>query len=197
MRSLQALILTLFFPIVGVAQPETVLSDFYAVQANKHVVLKWVMTQGVTCFGIEIFRSDDSINYDPIGFIPGVCGSNSAEEAYSFADTAPVPNKKVYYKLSFGGLSSSEIIAFEFISVNAEGYSILPEPANRRTNILYLNPSNTRHDLTIFDMNGRSIGIISSNSNKISIDYAHLPDGIYLFILTSEGKSVTGRLILY
>ena len=197
MRSLKALILILFFPIVGFAQPETVLSDFYAVQANKHVILKWVMTQGVTCFGIDIFRSDDSINFVQIGFIPGVCGSNSGEEAYSFTDTAPVPNKKVFYKLSFGGLSSSEIIEFEFVSVSAEGYSILPEQGKRRTNILYLNPSNSPHELKVFDLNGRNIGTVSSNGNKISIDYAHLPNGIYLFILSSENKSVQGKLMLF
>ena len=93
----------LFFSLQGLfAQRHPILGKFYLSENKGTVDLHWSIMEGSTCNGIQIYRSNDSIQFSKIGEISGVCGSISEEQSYTFSDVNPFRNQVNYYRLELG-----------------------------------------------------------------------------------------------
>lgn len=73
--------------------------------------------------------------------------------------------------------------------VNTSIISVYPNPLITNTTILFSN-ENSSVELFIYDMLGREVKKIQSNSNKIIIKKRDLKTGVYILKLTTDGHSV-------
>lgn len=140
------------------------LSGFSAFQKEKTILLFWNIDSGPTCNGISIFHSTDSINFNEIGSISGVCGNSASSTPYSFTHSTPVLNNINYYKLRFGTSQFSEIISLLLNYVEPGNVVITPNPANGVFEIKFNNDKNQTYTLEIVD----SIGRLVLTKNKIT-----------------------------
>jgi len=171
--------------------------DYYeANKTNNAVLLKWAISHGQTCNGITITRSSDSLYFEPIGRIEGVCGSPDASIPYSFIDETPLKNQINYYKLELGVSSFSPIISFNYIDISKQNYQLWPNPAQDQTSIHFENPNFELFQLIIFDSFGRKIEELETKNSFFNLSTSNYPSGIYVFQLISINVKTMGKFMV-
>lgn len=174
------------------AQDTPTIEAFTAYENNGKVHLSWVMTAGSICNGIVILRSNDSINFTYAGDIPGVCGNITSEETYSFVDENPFKNQRNYYKLEFGGLSVSHVIAINVAQLAISGHITVPNPANNVAKVFYNNTDRSSHSITIYNYQGIKQAEMETTYDYFEVDVSALKSGTYYFMITSaKGEVIT------
>ncbi len=123
------------------------------------------------------FRADSTDGVSPITFI-------------FFNDANPTD--KAEYTLEFYvGVSDVQD------ELNAHAFSASPNPVNELVSFRCDNPSQELRQLTIVDINGRTVGTASVNSDAISISTSNLPNGSYAALLSNaNGMMSTTRFIV-
>lgn len=180
------------------AQSHPLLDRFDIFEASGKVYISCVISSGSTCNGIDVLRSEDSVNFIPVGHIGGVCGSSSAPVTYNFIDDNPIKNKPIYYKLELGGYGFTDILSIQIIDTKEFGFQIRPNPTNASTIIYFQNPTNSEHTLNILNSLGGVVLSETTNQNFFSIDVNHIPSGIYPFIISidSFNNKVFGKIVI-
>lgn len=173
------------------------LSNFNVIQDNKQVLLYWTIDSGPTCNGIAIMHSTDSINFEEIGTIAGVCGSSSSSTNYSFKDVSPILNKINYYKirLGFSQFSVIQSLLLEYI----EPGKIIIKP-NPSTDNLFIgfNNKNESFSLMIFNASGSKVfELMDIRENKITINTNAFENGnYYILLMDSEGRIIKEKILI-
>ncbi|PKO97870.1 MAG: hypothetical protein CVU14_09065 [Bacteroidetes bacterium HGW-Bacteroidetes-9] len=200
-NTLKYLLTTLLLNIVVIfsfAQDYNILDKFIATESNGKVFLNWVITSGQTCDGINILRSTNNINFIQIGEIPGVCGSSTTPQPYSFVDENPVFNSVNYYYLELGTTGYSEILEVEIIDTRIGGYQIRPNPVIDKAQIYIDNKKSENHELWLYNLSGAHISTLNTNNEYFEFDAANLSSGIYIFaIINLATSSITkGKIVV-
>lgn len=174
------------------------LNRFNAQHREGIVYLDWVMASGSICLGINIEKSEDSVNFTEIGNIGGICGSLANPMAYAFQDETPIFNKKIYYRLSFPNLGHSELISIVVIDVKKHHYEVNPNPSSGASKINFYNPKGELHHIKILNLSGLQIAELDTTNEVFDIDSGLLGAGIYQFMIYNDSYSniVNGRLII-
>ena len=186
----------MLFPTTGMIAQETILAYFNATENQEEVLLKWAILEGETCNGILITRSTDSLFFEAIGEIGGVCGDPNFQQPYSFVDEAPPKNTTVYYKLELGISDFSEIISIELISKNESGYQVRPQPMRNHGKIYFDNPESNEWEIEIYQMNGQIIYQNITQNNYFEIYTGNWSGGVYIFHLSSSKENIQGKIII-
>ena len=193
-------ILTLFITMTcGLFLSQSILDDF-AIDLNQgKVLLAWTIKSGNVCNGIQIYRSsnEDSVNFELIEDIQGVCGDLSSAVSYTFTDETPIPNKVNYYKLLLGQ-EFSNVLGIEVLLIPVGSYLLKPHPV-RNSSALYFNNSNNHNfELKIFDDFGSIVYLHETNSNKFLLDSTMVASGLYYFTLQNKSnKSIINGKALF
>ena len=174
------------------------LAGFSALQQNKNIELNIVIAGGNTCNGINILRSTDGINFEPVGDIAGICGSSTEDVFYSYTDTDPVPNVINYYRLDLITLGYSSIINIRYVDVEYGKLLIHPNPIQQKASV-YLQAGNS--DLSsyrIIDRFGRILRQVDGiRGNFFELQREDLPPGLYyLEVQTGSRKPVVSSFII-
>lgn len=177
------------------AQQETILDYFEASENQEQVLLKWAISKGETCNGISITRSADSLFFEPIGRIEGVCGSTEFQQPYSFVDKAPLKNQKNYYKLELGTSDFSTVISIQIIDKNEAGYQVIPQPIRNSGKIYFNNPDYDKAVLRIFHLNGQQLSEETSQLDFFQLNLNDYPSGFYLFNIQMNTQIIKGKFI--
>lgn len=178
------------------AQAKTILDYYEANQNQNSILLKWAISKGSTCNGINITRSSDSLYFETIGRIEGVCGSPDFQQPYSFVDESPLKNQMNYYKLELGINEFSEIISLYYLEKNEVGYQIIPQPMHNQGRIYFDNSDRQRWDLSVFNMNGQLIYQSSTKENYFDIETSRFSSGMLFFQLSSNDEQIKGKLLI-
>jgi len=200
MKSYKKQILTLFISMTcGLLSSQSILDDF-AIDLNQgKVLLAWIIKSGNVCNGIQIYRSsnEDSINFELIEDIQGVCGDLSSAVAYTYTDETPTPNKVNYYKLLLGQ-EFSDVLGIEVLFIPSRSYLLKPHPV-RNSSALYFNNSNNHNfELKIFDDFGSIVYLHETNSNRFILDSTMVASGLYYFTLENKSdKSIINGKALF
>jgi len=203
-------IITLLFviSIQAFSQHNAILSRFQAFKDKNRVILNWTIRQGNSCVGIGIFRSTDSIHFETIGEIQGICGSFDAAQNFTFIDENPVKNKTNYYVLELGFTGKTEPpLAVEFIEIGESKSKVVPNPNNGSGTIYFFNPNNENHTLQVYDSQGKHAFIAKSNQDyfsfsldnmeEIEIASFNFPESKYSYIIINQAnKIITSGIIL-
>jgi len=191
------LLLALLFTSTLYAQETMILSGFNGKAADKSVLLQWTIRQGQTCLGTIIERSPDTLHFEPIGEIPGICGSSGSPVPYLFNDESPLVNQVNYYRLELGGQGYSRILAIPYFAEGNSGSLVIPNPANQETRIHFENKEERPFQLTLTDMQGKTVLQQQGSTGMAALELGHLPSGTYFYRVSIKDKPlITGKLLI-
>lgn len=167
-------------------------------QFENSVVVKWTLISGSTCNGTIIERSTDSIHYEPIGSIDGICGSANFNIPYEFTDNSPVRNTRNFYRLEFGRVGFSESLSVFVVILDADGVLVMPNPVSDKSVIHFQNNQNKSFVFTLYDYSGKQVRQLPNvTDDKIVFDKIGLSSGVYFFQLTYEDDvRASGRIVV-
>lgn len=194
------IILTLFIianSIVGYAQHVN-FSNFYLIPNNKQVLLYWTIDSGPTCNGISVWHSIDSVNYNEIGNIGGICGSSSSAIPYNFTDKNPTLNKTNFYKIRLGYSQFSEVKTVQINYTEPGKLIIKPNPSSENVVIEFNNEAANHYQLTVTNSSGNTVYTKENISeSKIELNTTGWSAGTYYVTLAEPGgKKLKDKLII-
>lgn len=188
----------LLFSFISAKAQHVNLSNFYLIPNNKEVLLYWTIDSGPTCNGITVWHSSDSVNYEEIGNIGGVCGSSSSATPYNFTDKSPLLNLVNYYKLRLGYAQFTEVKTITLKYTEPGKLYVYPNPSINQAKIEFNNDRNKEFSLTITNSIGNVIykkeGVTES---EIYLDTSSWNNGSYYITLTDDsGNALKEKLII-
>jgi len=175
-----------------------ILDKYNVFETGGKVYISCTISSGNTCNGIDVFRSEDSLAFNNIGNIAGICGSSGSPVTYDFVDAYPIKNKRMYYKLELGGFGYTSIVSILIIDTEEFGFQVRPNPANEKTIIFFENDSQDEFEINLYNSLGKSLFYQTGTTNQFSLNTASLANGLYFF---SIGKSlgqnkIVGKLVV-
>lgn len=187
--------LFLVLPFMAAAQgPHPILRSFTAFRQPNGIVLKWVIKGGKQCNGTWVFRADESLVFEEINHVEGICGDFTEDETYTYFDPEPISNRYNYYKLEMGfqGLTDTIVVFFE--DFGSDGYLLLTQP-NGNYRILFSNDNNREARLQLFDVSGKLMFEESGMSNDFILEPTGWRAGVYVFRISGVAEgNITGKL---
>ncbi len=162
------------------------LKAFTGTQVKDSVYLFFTMNGGYTCNGIGIERSADSVVFQEIGDIQGVCGDPTNDADFEFVDIAPMTGIN-YYRLDMGNWGWSQVIAVTFRPGRNKGVALSANPCMHPC-ILYFEPQKTVR-LLLSDNSGQVVVDASASGESFSLAPYDLPAGIYHYRLAAGDGS--------
>lgn len=192
------LLIQLLGSFVSLKAQHVNLSNFYLIPNNKEVLMYWTIDSGPTCNGITVWHSSDSINYEEIGNIGGVCGSSSSATPYNFTDKSPLLNSVNYYKLRLGYAQFTEVKTITIKYTEPGKLYVYPNPSINQAKIEFNNDRNKQFSLTVTNSIGNVIykkeDVIES---EIFLDTSSWNNGSYYITLTDDsGNILKEKLII-
>jgi len=196
MQKRYLLLFFLFVSSVLKAQETESLDAINALENNSKVYLRWTMKSGNTCNGIRIYRSLDSINFNTIGQINGICGSSTESISYDFIDESPALNAVNYYTIELGSLGFSKVISVEVLDFKS-GILVRPQPSQTNVELVFKNELSDVYSIQIYNLQGKVLLEKSGNSDRFNIDLSYHPNGIYVYKIynNEKGDLSTGKII--
>lgn len=189
----------LFVFIATMVSSQTILDDFALDLNQGKVLLAWTIKSGSVCNGIQIYRStiEDSLNFELIEDIQGVCGDLSSPVAYTFTDENPLQNQVNYYKLLLGGQEFSEVLGIEVLLIPSNSYLLKPHPIVSSSSLYFYNSNNNDVELKVFDDFGSVVYKNQTNSNRFILDSSMISSGLYYFTLENKSNKsiINGRAL--
>lgn len=196
MKHLLLILISLNFGVLR-SQVNSALGRFTATEVNDLVLLQWQMNSGNVCQGIEIYRSEDSLDFVHIGHISGICGSISEPVDFEFTDLSPVVNKTSYYKIQLGLLGSSQVISTYVSKPGVDGFLLKPNPVSEKATIEFNNDNGGLAVLTLTDIKRNLILENETRSQSFVLDFSPYESGIYLFVISKEsGEIIKGKIVV-
>lgn len=171
------------------------LKSFIGFQQGNEIVLRWTISAGYQCQETIIERSSyNSLTYEEIGRISGICGSATSDETYTFTDRNPLSNTINQYQLKLGDYKSQTVLV-EFLNFNKQDYIIFSNPLVTGTRISFENSNNQEFEFVIYDLSGKKVLEKKIQDNFILINRDELKAGIYIFtIISLNKKEIKGKL---
>lgn len=190
--------LLIYFSTAFLSAQETfILAGFNGKASEKAVLLQWTIQQGQTCNGTIIERSSDTLHFEPIGDIPGICGSSGSPVPYRFTDESPLVNQVNYYRLELGGQGYSRILAIPYFEDGNSGSLVMPNPATHATLIHFENREERLYQLQLMDTRGKMVLSQQGNSGMAVLEVGHLTAGTYFYRISIKDKPyITGKLLI-
>ena len=185
------------------------LSSFTGRVIGDKINLKWVTATEVNNYGFDVERKSNvkgqtSNDWMKIGFVKGNGNSNSPKQ-YSFTDDNPAGSNKFSYRLkqidNDGQYKYSEKIEIDLVPNVYALYQNYPNPFNPSTTISYALPESGNITLKIFNSLGEEVatlvnGYTEAGVHTVSFSAKHLPSGIYIYQLCSNGNSLSKKMLL-
>ena len=191
-------LISVIFSLGFAVRSQNILSSFEIGLSQGNVLLAWTIKSGNTCNGMQVFRSQDSINFVLIEDIQGVCGSLSSPVSYTFTDHTPILNAINYYKIDFGGQEQSSVLGIEVINVLSNSFVLRPNPVTGASDLYFENDNQNEIILKVFDDFGDVIYKSQTNSNKFVLDSTSFSDGLYYFSLENMNSRniINGKAVI-
>lgn len=197
--TLMTLILLMNIPTI-LAQDNPVDIDNYSIiESEGFVYISLTISAGSSCNGLTFYRSTDSIHFEIIGQIHGVCGLSNSPTSYQYIDNNPVFNQKSYYKVGLGPYFFTDTKAIELIDTRLFGFHIRPNPASNQVQVYFENPYYDRFTVTIYNLYGACVWENITTENFQFIDLTSFLSGTYFIRFTKNNLLLTekGKLIVY
>ncbi|TAE83236.1 MAG: hypothetical protein EAY81_08610 [Bacteroidetes bacterium] len=179
----------LLLAFYGKAQDSAFSSHFVALESNGSVLLSWIINQGNTCNGIDVYRAIDTPYFDYIGNIPGICGSGSAPQTFEFRDINPIRNKPLFYQVRFGESGYWNTTSILLLDLNKEGVQVRPNPVVDKARIYYANENGRLFTLELTTSTGTKLFSQQSSTTFFDLDLSGLAVGMYYYLISEVGET--------
>ncbi len=185
----------------GTALPVELIS-FTARATTASIALNWQTASEENNAGFEIERSTDGKNFTFIGFEKGI-GTTAELQNYSFEDKETRAGQRYYYRLKQidfdGAFEYSDIVQTE-IEGKSLNVAFSPNPSQGKTQLDLFADSRGQLSINIFDASGKEIlntvQEVEKGDQRISLDLAGLPKGLYFAKIALDGALKYDKLII-
>ena len=164
---------------------------------QNEILVTWEIASGNLCSGLKVEHAIDTTNFSSIYDYPGICGSSTANERYSFSHTNPVANKINYYRINLNINGNSEILGVFFVKFEENGYSLFPMPIESTSKIYFSNDNNESFDFLVSNSSGSVVldqkGL---KANEIALGKLVLPIGVYHFNILIGKRKIEGKFVV-
>jgi hypothetical protein len=188
----------------GPSLPVT-LTNFSASPKDNNIILHWTTSSEINNLGFEVQRSLDGGNWSALSFVDGA-GNSTTVLKYSYVDEKLGSGKRYFYRLkqididkkfAFSPIVSAILDAIEGFSLE-QNY---PNPVRSETIIKFTLPQKARVTLSLFDMSGRLVKVLMSESREpgthaVSLNSGHLTKGLYFYKLQAGDFSAVKKMTI-
>lgn len=180
----------------------TEMIQFSGKLVNNHASLKWTTSREDEPVKYEIERSTDGSNFNLIGTVNG---HNSGAETnnYSFTDPSPVSGK-YYYRVVIvnanGKKKHSRTISLSNASLQSFNLTGIINPFSKVLEFEVTMPDNERLTVELLDLFGKPVrkhtyNVIAGVNSLYFHDMESLPPGMYVFLVKSQNKTISRKVI--
>ena len=191
MIPVKKIIVFLFFVSSLGINGQTRLYNFNTLPLGDSIRLNFTILQAsVTCAGFQVLKGSDSLVLNPIYVYPGICGSTSFNQTYSYTDFSPNKSTPNFYQILIPPSDYSPVLRVD-LATNFSNLLIYPEPVEDLLNISITGQKNYYYEINIYDRFGRKKGFASGDVvDKITIDVSAFNEGVYVFYIAKSGGGV-------
>lgn len=184
----------LFFVLSTILKSQNI-DHFELYELNNQSFLTVTISQGSTCDGIKILRSNDSTNFTQVGEIPGVCGSSAEAKSYYFTDENVEYNTTMYYKIQLGNFLMPNVAKIKIYKSLKGAVHVFPNPCMGQLFFVLDNKLLNTTQIKIYDSLGNKVIDTERNEKAIEINLETLNAGVYYYQLVNE-QLYSGKFIL-
>jgi hypothetical protein len=175
---------------------------YVAKTENNKVTLEWATASESNAKEFLIERSNDAVNFTPIGK-KAAFGNSSSIQKYSIADDASLKDGTYYYRMSETGADGMEVFSKTLlvnIEKGNETIRLYPNPASSYLDLVFSEEyQKSETVLEVFDATGQKVKTESFNPQGIlrTVDIHELPAGIYQIKISipDRSKTIFGKII--
>lgn len=170
---------------------------FNATPLKDSIRLNFTIGTGTSsCAGYNVLKGSDSLNLYPIFVYPGICGTTSSPESYTYTDISPNKLTPNYYRILIPPGDYSNMLKVNLAS-SFTNLIIYPQPAE---DLLYISINNKKdyyYEIKIYDRFGRKMGDGNGNAtDRITLNVSGFPLGVYAFyIVDINGNAYRGKFL--
>jgi hypothetical protein len=194
-----AAILGLFLSLTAQAQ-SPVIDGFRAVQVGADVQLNWFIPQGLSCIDMQVQRSEDSLNWQTVNTVFGLCGSDLSDQPYDYRDRGPAQgSRRLWYRIyASNGTVVSEVLALFYKVFSPGELFIAPNPMGERGIATFSSLSGENLVLEWLDQQGRlRRSSDPSGSGEFILQRGDLESGTYwLRVRSTNGETRATRALV-
>jgi hypothetical protein len=168
---------------------------FRVFETSNRVFVQFELLAGNTCDGIQIFRSANQLDFEPVGEFPGICGSPVERQSFSFIDEQPIKNKTLTYRLDFGrerGPVSAPVVVYDF---GENGHLVFRKPDQEGFLLRFPNPKAESVRCRVFSVRGDTVSEMATSGTELEIGFPGFRPGLYFFELQTPSGVRTGTLV--
>ncbi|MEY4903946.1 MAG: hypothetical protein RLZZ292_1761 [Bacteroidota bacterium] len=180
----------------GTPLPITLSGFFAHLTEDNDVNVTWQTASERNNAYFEIERSEDGINFKPIGMVYGK-GNVENVSNYGFVDDKPVQNLN-YYRLkqhdTDGHFEYSSILTVNN-SPRKDRFVFSPNPVSDVLTIEYLGKNHEPRSIEIYDVLGKLVYQVTNDLQENEINTSHLHSGTYIWKINQNGKMQTGKFL--
>lgn len=195
MRTFFLLVFTVFGSATMAQHP--ILESLNAYRQPNGILLRWVIKGGQQCDGTSVFRAAGGIPFAEVYHIPGICGSFTEAETYSFFDSIPVSNTYNHYRLELGYQGFTDTVTVFFEDFGRADHLLLSDHQAGQFRILFSNDARKEATLRVFDRSGNELWRTSTASSDFVVNTAGWRAGVYLFRISGVAqKDIHGKFVV-
>ncbi|HWY12652.1 MAG TPA: T9SS type A sorting domain-containing protein, partial [Bacteroidia bacterium] len=179
------------------------LTSFDASCVNNAIDLNWQTATEINNESFSILRSEDDVNYEMIGLLPGSGNSNNVKN-YKFTDNRVIAGRTYYYRLRQTDFSKEETDAGKTVYAicSKKNYilDVFPNPASTEVCLVSENDLN---NVTIEMINalGEKIKVINNvnltKNQKFTIDIRDVINGAYHIVVSGNETLIQKKVVTY
>ncbi len=173
-----------------------IILDFNAFSSGNQILLKWTIEAGKSCNGTIIEHSTDSIVFNQVGQIEGICGGEETPVPFEFLHTSPRINSKNYYRLVLGTQGFSNPLPI--IHKEKGQYQLYPNPIDFSSKILFANPKTESYLLSIYSLDGTKVFSLENVQDEeipLNILPNHLNGQFWFRLISPNGITLLGDFV--
>lgn len=175
--------------------PPGVIDRLSARSIGSQVQIEVTLSAGYTCNGIIITRSTDSLQFETVGLIGGVCGDSATSVSYSFTDSFPPTNKLLHYQLLLGGripTDTRQVVVYDF---QLRPLLLAPNPAKDWVEVRFEAPAGSAEPVLLLGLQGQELDRVLAEDGYARISVHSLPAGSY-FIKRADDAARVEKLLI-
>lgn len=180
------------------------LTSFTGVLDANKIILNWQTATEINNLGFEVQRSQDSNNYNYLGFVEGN-GTTTNPHSYSFSDENIISGTYSYRLKQIDNNGTYKYISLdESFTVQPLDYELAqnyPNPFNPSTIIKYQIPAAGHVSIKVYNLLGKEVATLV-NENKPAGNYEvefsseELTSGVYIYKLQSGSFVEAKKMML-
>ncbi|MFC6999746.1 T9SS type A sorting domain-containing protein [Rufibacter roseus] len=180
------------------------LVSFTAINQGGKIVLSWVTSSERDNKEFVIERSNDGINYQPIGTVNGN-GTTTTTQKYSFSD-ASTASGTVYYRIKQidfdGAYENSKTISVKSIATPTtfKANAAYPNPFQSELSVTLSTALKSSVSISLYDLNGKLVkaetatALEGTNQYKLQ-NLETLAKGTYILKVNQDNQTSTQRVV--